>query len=380
MHRRNRFRRYPLLALGLCLLIFHLPAAENPAAEVEDRTAIAIEALGRLKGIDLEANPGVKTAVLKVLDQVRGKPQFVELVRDFQIKGQEPALLELAIQNPNNSTGADAARLLLENEALDLIKLSLKGSNAARLVEALGNTNDRQVVPLLEPLVADTGRDVTLRKQVVRSLALTQEGAAALLKLARDEKLPGDLKLTTTAELHNARWPEIKAEAGKVLPLPQGQDAEPLPPISELTKRTGNPTNGATVFRREVVGCIRCHQVNGEGIDFGPNLSEIGAKLGKDALYESILDPTGGISFGFEAWQLELQNGDEVFGLIASETADEVAVKAQTGIISRYKKSDVARREKQTLSIMPSGLQQSMSTQELVDLIEYLSALRKASN
>jgi len=354
-------------------------AAETAAPELDERTAIAIEALSRLKGMDLEANPGVKSAVLKVLDQVRGRPQFVELVRDFRIKGQDPALVELAAQNANNSTGTDAARLLLDNEATGLFRASMETTNVVRLVEVLGNTLDRRAVPLLEPLVADLARDPSLRKQAVRSLALTQEGARVLLKLAREEKLPADLKLTAAAELHNVRWADIKTEAAQALPLPQGLNSEPLPSIAELAKRSGDAAKGAAVFRRETVGCNRCHQVNGEGIDFGPALSEIGAKLGKDALYESILDPSAGISFGFEAWQLELANGDEVFGLITSETADEISVKAQTGITTRYRKPDVARREKQALSTMPSGLQQSLSVEDLVDLVEYLSTLKKAT-
>ncbi len=118
--------------------------------------------------------------------------------------------------------------------------------------------------------------------------------------------------------------------------------------------------------------------MNGEGIEVGPNLSEIGTKLGKDALCESILDPSAGLSFGYEAWQVELKNGDEAFGLIVNETADEISVKAQTGIVTKFRKSDISKREKQKLSIMPTGLQQAMSTQDLVDLIEYLSTLRKA--
>ena len=68
---------------------------------------------------------------------------------------------------------------------------------------------------------------------------------------------------------------------------------------------------------------------------------------------------------------------DEAFGLIASETADELAIKSQGGIITRYKKSDLAKREQQKLSIMPVGLQQTMTTQEFVDLVEYLSSLKK---
>jgi putative heme-binding domain-containing protein len=148
-----------------------------------------------------------------------------------------------------------------------------------------------------------------------------------------------------------------------------------LPPIAELVKLTGDPVKGAAVFRSDAVACNKCHQVNGEGVDFGPNLSEIGTKLGRDALYGSILDPSAGISFGFEAWQITFKNGDDAYGLLASETADELAIKAVGGIVTRYKKSDIAHRAQQKLSIMPAGLQQAMSRQELVDLVEYLSSL-----
>src|SRR5205823_5507055 len=151
-----------------------------------------------------------------------------------------------------------------------------------------------------------------------------------------------------------------------------------LPPVTELVKLKGDPVRGAEVFNREAVGCFKCHQVNGHGTDFGPNLSEIGTKLAKEALYEAILDPSAGIAFGYEAWQIELKNGDEAYGLISSETEDEITVKAVGGVTTHYKKSDVVNRTKQKLSIMPAGLQQNMSIQEIVDLVEYLATLKKA--
>src|SRR5439155_11861751 len=305
-------------------------------------------------------------------------PQFVELVRDFKIKNQDPALLEIAAKNPSNSTGAEAARLIVANHNFELLKTALTGANAVKVAEALGNTGRKEIVPLLEPIVVDMKHDVSLRQQAVRSLAQAQEGAAALLRLAKEQKLPDDVKLTAGSELNRVRWANIKAEAAQLLPLPQGQNSGALPPISELVKMKGDPAKGAVIYRRDTVGCIRCHQVNGEGIDFGPNLSEIGAKLGKEALYEAILDPSAGISFGFEAWQIELKNGDEACGLIVSDTAEEIALKTQGGIVTRYKKSDLPKRKQQKLSIMPAALEQGMSTQDLVDLVEYLAALKKA--
>jgi putative heme-binding domain-containing protein len=354
-------------------------AAELPPAAKSDSTAIAVEALSRLKDMDLEANPGIKAALMRVIESTKGRPQFVELVRDFKLKDQDPALLDYATVHPNDSGGADAMRLILENGNLDLVKRALNGSNAAPVIEVLGNVGEKQVIPILEPLLLDLKRDTTLRQSALRGLARLRDGAAAVLKLAKEDKLPADLKLLASVELNNVRWPELKEEAAQILPLPQSQNSEALPPIPELVKRGGDPAHGEKLFFSPQVACGSCHEVNGKGVDLGPKLSEIGTKYGKDALYLSILDPNAGISFGFETWQVLMKNDDEAYGLLASETEEEIAIKAAGNIITRYKKSEIAKREKLKNSMMPTGLQQAMSTQDLVDLVEFLSTLKKAA-
>lgn len=357
-----------------------LIAPRCPAAESADptSTAISLEALSRLKGMDLDANPSLKGVVINVLDQMRGKPEFVEIVRDFKISGQGPGLLDIAANDPNGQTGVEAMRLVIKEDNFALLKQSLAGTNAIALTEALGNTGEKASVPLLESLVVAGQQDPVLRNEAVRALAKIKDGAIALLGLAKTQQLSEDLTLTAASELNSVHWDDIRAESALVLPLPQGQDAHPLPSIPELVKMSGNASNGAVIFGRESVGCAKCHQVNGTGVDFGPNLSEIGTKLAKEAIYESILDPSAGIAFGYEAWSLEMKDGDDAYGLIVSETADEVTMKAVGGVVTRFKKSDIAKRKKQKLSIMPIGLAKTMSVQELVDLVEYLSSLKKA--
>ncbi len=343
-----------------------------------NRNALAIEALGRLKGMDLEANPALKAKVLKVLESTRGTPDFVRIVQDFNLAGQNAGLLELALAHPREETGIEALRLILASHDVAVVTAALGNTNTAvRMAEALGNTGEKEVVPMLLPLVEDGHQDLAARKQAVRSLAQIQSGATELLSLAAADKLPTELKFTATTELNQVRWPELKAKAGEVLPLPQGRNTEALPPVTELLKRTGDPGQGSKVFERPDVGCNNCHRVNDRGTDLGPALSEIGTKLGKDALYEAILEPSSGIAFGFEAWTLELNSGDEAYGLIVSETADELTLKNVKGIPSRIKKSDIAKRQQMKLSLMPAGLQQAMSTQDLVDLVEYLATLKK---
>ena len=364
----------------LCLLVaaFALAAAEPIAPE---RLATMIEALTRLGPEKVNANPKLQEALGKVLAATRGTPQFVQLVRDFGVKDQEAGLLEVAARFPADEAGASAARLVLASTNRTIISAALAGTNAAAIAQAFGNTGDKRVIGWLMPLVANANTPASpsaaVRKQSVRSLAQFQEGAAQILALARVGKLPDDVKFIASTELNSARWPEIKAEALKLLPPPAGQNDKPLPPLAELLKMKGDARNGERIFTREETGCAKCHVVNGRGIDFGPALSEIGTKLGRDALFESILDPNAGVSFGFEAWTVELKNGDEIYGLVVSDAAEELAVKLQGGAVNRVKKSDIAKRTQSKLSIMPTGLAQTMTVQELVDLVEYLATLKK---
>jgi len=366
------------LRTALCLLALAAAALAQPIDPAKLNTMI--EALTRLGPEAVNANPKLKEALGKVLAATRGTPQFVQLVEQFKLADQNAGLLEVAAKLPADEAGVTALRLVLvggDTAALTAVLTGKDATAATKIVEALGNTGAKQLPALLLPLVPDATRDTNLRKQSVRALARTQDGAAALLKLAREDKLPADLRFTATTELNAVRWPELKAEAAKLLPLPPGQGDKALPPVAELLAMKGDARRGVEVFSRETVGCAKCHVVNGQGVDFGPALSEIGSKLPKDALLEAILDPSAGISFGFEAWSVETKAGEEFFGLIVSETGEDVSVKTVGGAVTKVKKADLARRQQSKLSIMPAGLQQTMTVQELADLLEFMASLKK---
>lgn len=351
-----------------------------PLNAEDERTRIAMEAVLRIKGVDLEQNAKLKETVTKLLARTAGTADYVRLVQHFKIAGQEEGLLAVAARNPKSDLGVEAMRMVMAAGQQKLIRKVIYGPDveaARNCVEAAGNTRAKEAPALLTSVLTDEARDPAVRKQAVKSLAQTQEGAKSLLRLAREQKLPDSLKFVAASELSLAPWPDVQARTKELLPLPTAQNAEPLPPVGELIARKGDPVKGEVVFNSPTAGCATCHQVKGQGIDFGPNLTEIGSKLAKEALYESILDPSAGISFGYEAWNVELQSGDELFGLIVSETPEQVSVKTTGGVITKFRPSEIVRREKSRLSIMPAGLQQNMSPQDLVDLVEYLVSLKK---
>lgn len=345
-----------------------------------DRTAIAVEALSRLEDTDLNQNPALKAAVLKVLESTRGSADFVRLVKKFNLTNQEPGLVEVAVKRPGEESGVEAMKLLLAGEGAGTLRTLLRSTNtmeAAKAVEAMGNTGEKRVVPLLLPLIHSQALEILVRKQAVRALVRTSDGARAVLEAAKDGSLAEDLKLVAGTDLAAVRWPEIKSAAAAILPPPAARDAQPLPPLAELLRMNGDAARGAQVFASEGPQCSTCHRIHGQGTDVGPDLSEIGTKLGKDAIVDAILDPSAGISFGYEAFELELKSGDEAFGLLASETAEEVAIKDTRGVVTRHRKSDIVSRRQMKLSIMPADLQLTMTTQDLVDLVAFLSSLKK---
>jgi putative heme-binding domain-containing protein len=168
----------------------------------------------------------------------------------------------------------------------------------------------------------------------------------------------------------------IREEAAKHLSLPATKNAEPIPPVAELVKRQGDIAEGRKLFLGAAT-CSKCHKVKGEGKEVGPDLSEIGSKLSRDAIYVSILDPSAGISHNYESYTLLLDSGVIVTGLKVSETDDEVTVKTAESIVRTFPKNEIEEMVMQKTSLMPANLQQNMTVQGLVDVVEFMATLRK---
>jgi len=110
----------------------------------------------------------------------------------------------------------------------------------------------------------------------------------------------------------------------------------------------------------------------------GPNLSEIGAKLSKQALFESIIFPSAGISHNYEAWTIALHDGTTQTGIIVSEDAEKVLLKGNDAIVRTFPLKDIDERIKQKIWLMPADFAKLISTEEMADVVEYLTTLKKA--
>src|SRR5690606_15427889 len=144
--------------------------------------------------------------------------------------------------------------------------------------------------------------------------------------------------------------------------------------IAVLEKKQGDAAHGKEIFGTV---CATCHLAEGSGTDFGPSLNEIGDKLSRQAMYKAILYPDLGISFGYEGYSFEMKDGSSAYGMVSTETAEDVTVKymSNTQVLS---KADIVSRTALSNSLMPANLQAGMNEQDLVDLVEYLMGLKAA--
>ena len=89
--------------------------------------------------------------------------------------------------------------------------------------------------------------------------------------------------------------------------------------------------------------------------------------------------PVAGISHSYETYTAALADGNIVSGVLVSQTDEEVEIKNNEGITRRISQSDIDELVIQPLSLMPADLHQSLTEQELVDIVQYLSTLKKAT-
>ena len=145
--------------------------------------------------------------------------------------------------------------------------------------------------------------------------------------------------------------------------------------VARLVFPIMNPERGKQLFVNK--GCVACHVVNGIGKEVGPNLSEIGGKLSRLAFYDSILFPSAGISHNYETYTLVLESGNVVSGVLTSRTPDSVTIKDAEAIVRTFKTSEIELIKKESTSLMPADIQKLMTAKELVDVVEYLTTLKK---
>ncbi len=350
-------------------------------AREHKQEGIVAEALQRLFKTSVKDSPEVKTVLESALQRARGKSAYVDFLGIIGVGPNAAELLELALKLRPAPESLDAVRLLVK-DATGLAKLqsaagSFQGAELESLFTLLGESGLQKAVELLGRQLTSQGAPER-KTAAIRALAKTQAGAELLVAQAKGGSFPAELRGVAASALALVQYGGLAGDIAREFPQAGALGGTPLPPIPELVKQKGNAAHGREVFERAGSSCVTCHKVGAVGADFGPGLGGIGAKLPKEAIYDAILNPNAGISMGFETAEVRLSGNAVALGIVRSDTAQELVLALPGGALQKFPRSEVQRVTKLATSMMPSGLNQALTREDLVDMVEYLSTLRDA--
>jgi putative membrane-bound dehydrogenase-like protein len=344
----------------------------------EHQDQIRVLALQHLDTKNLSLSPKLLSSLDKALAQIQNTPEFINLISKFELKNKTTDLLEMTIAYAGEPLGIEASKVILnEFEGASVIEEAMNQSEqqALAMVKSIqyhGGT--KSSLDILKEVVMDQGYPFETRKEAVIGLGKSWPGETELLACVKQPSFDQALHPAAASVLFNVYRREIQEEASLFLERPGSSAGSPLPPIRTLIASNGNKQNGGQVFDTY---CQTCHVVENRGTAFGPALTQIGSKLSREGLYRAIIYPNEGINHGYHGSVVKLTDGTSIVGIIESETTDFIEIKLMGGVKNKIPRADIESMEQSPKSLMPN-LSTTISEEQLVDLVEYLSSLRSS--
>lgn len=274
-----------------------------------------------------------------------------------------------------------------------------RGSVAFGLAQQPGGENFPLIVeafPLLEPRFATailtklvdldtekTTRPEDLRQLILLGLRLEGEGTRAASRLL--EKWTGQypFKPSDAPEDRLVSWQGWFASSFPDLPKAEPVNAassnwdldELLKYLTDKEFKGGDPRNGALVYQKGQ--CAACHRHGKLGEAVGPDLTNISKRFQRKQILESILFPSHVISDQYAAKKILTADGKMVVGLVSIDPSGDYLVTQNTGEKVKVRQEDIEEIAPSDRSIMPDGLLDPFTAEEIADLMTFLGVVKE---
>jgi len=328
-----------------------------------------------------------------------------------EILRSAPDPVRVAAAGLAQKIGIDESSVLLELVAAKTVSPQVR----AAALGALAGRNDPKLSDAIRAALSDP--DQAVRLQAIRLTANLPNGAEQLSKILDTGSVPDQQAVLAAlaAAPESAKTVDEALSksldrllAGKVAPEVQldvldaaakRRDPRVLEKLKQYdaARRTDDPLGqfretlvggdaekGKKIFlERADVSCLRCHRINGEGGNAGPDLAGVGARHPREYLLESLLYPSKQIAQGWETVIVRLKNGDVVSGVLRQETEKDLHLELVDPNNANAKpkpltipKQNIDKR-KGGQSAMPEDISRSLKKQDLRNLVEFLANLKE---
>jgi putative membrane-bound dehydrogenase-like protein len=239
-------------------------------------------------------------------------------------------------------------------------------------VHSLASHPRKEVAPLL--LESWAGYTPAVRREVLEAVFQRGERVVSLLEQIESGKIPAsELDPTRIRQLLDNRKADIRQRARKILQkeLPEERQRVLQRYRGALTNK-GSMERGREVFRKN---CATCHRIAGTGILVGPDISDTRTKTAEQLLND-ILNPNAAIDNNYVNYLVTTRSGKVLSGIIVSETASSVTLRRAENQTDTVLRSDIEDIRSTGQSLMPEGLEKTISLDEMSDLLNFLKNWR----
>jgi len=264
-------------------------------------------------------------------------------------------------------------KLLIEVEAkFD----SLPPQFAAKAIDMIAHQDEERGIKLIEKTLGSKDKGQSIKQSVIQTLgSLKGESSASLLatliKRAAKGELSPQLRLDVTDSAGNREDDSVKQVLASYLAVTVKPGDKGSAYLDTLAG--GNSEAGSKIFSGKTeVSCVRCHKIDGNGGEVGPDLSNVGSKRDRKYLMEAIVDPNKEISEGFAQVKVQTDLGEMHVGIVQSETDDLLVLMDADGKRIEIEQDAIEGR-KTGQSSMPDDLIKSLTKKEVRDLVEFLA-------
>jgi len=329
------------------------------------------------------------------------------------------ASLDEALNQPSASSELDTEQLALglrrgESRALTQALGAITRENPARepdrirLIELLGDTSREEAVPALLGLLRQSqsaavrsaalnalGRfssgdiadelltvwselDTPLRRQAVAVLCSRKSwtkrflgavgGSGTISKQDVPDEAVDRIRLMGDAELRAM----TDRFFGKVQRATSEEKQKQINALATTLQKSlrGDAKSGKAHFAQR---CSACHKLFGEGGDIGPDLTG-SERTNLDNMLLSIVDPNAGIREGYTLFQILTTDERDLIGFITDRDGNELKLRDPVGRTITIALNQIQKQQALSSSMMPEGLLDDLTDQQLRDLFAYLTA------
>lgn len=232
-------------------------------------------------------------------------------------------------------------------------------------------TTVAEAIPSASPLDFD-------KLLAVFSKSTDEAVGRALVKSLSEPKVRAAIRAEQVKPLLEKFPKAVQAEADKLYKLLEADRAEMTTKLETILKDTqpGDVRKGQAVFNSAKAACASCHKVHYVGGLIGPDLTKIGSIRSEKDLLEAIVFPSASFVRSYEPVRVDTKDGKSVNGVLKADRPDEVVLTVSASEEVRIARKDIDELKPGVVSIMPAGLDQQLTKQELADLVAFLKSLK----